>query len=143
MSFQDEMNELGRKHQRHYVFDQKQVEACADELHRIIQAGLKAEVEAAHFVKMGLLPPKDGVMVEYPFEFFKSPSQQTPHILRADGSSGNRRTRIAVRESKEVNAVIKALKSQCSRDGINIYKVSRRDNNDDMIPIVRATFVLG
>ncbi len=30
MSFQDEMSELGRKHQ--YAFDQHQVEACADEL---------------------------------------------------------------------------------------------------------------
>lgn len=134
------MNELSHKHQQ-YVFDQDQVEACADEFHKRIQAGLKAEVAAGHFIYLGLIP-KNGVMVEYPFTVVKSPSRQTPYVLVPDGVNNVRRTSIAICKDKEIGAVVKALKRRCSKDGINIYKMSR-GSDGDYTTYIRATFVLG
>ena len=138
MSFQDEMSELGRKSQ-HYVFDQEQVECCADKLREAIQKGLKDRAAAEDFTWLGLIP-KRGVMVEYPFEDAEPSAPQTPFVRwRAYGGVAG----IVVRSSKEINAVLKALKQRCAQDDINIYKTSARKSNDTaFITLVRATYVM-
>ena len=51
------MSELGRKSQ-HYVFDQEQVECCADKLREAIQKGLKDRAAAEDFTWLGLIPKR-------------------------------------------------------------------------------------
>ena len=136
MSFADEMNELGRKHQ--YAFDQKQVEACASEFYEIIQADLKAEVVAGNLIPFGLFGQKKGVRKLYPCRLVQATSPKTPYLERdAQGD-----TIVLSHDEKELGALLKSLKALGASDDIRMRFSGTVDDYRGYHTLIDALFEL-
>lgn len=136
MSFADEMNELGRKHQ--YAFDQKQVEACASEFYEIIQADLKADVVAGRLIRFGLFGQKKGVGWRYPCRLVDSTSPKTPYLERdAQGD-----TIVLSHDEKELDALLKRLKTLGAADSIQMRYAAPNYDHGNCHTFIDALFEL-
>lgn len=136
MSFADEMNELGRKHQ--YAFDQKQVETCASEFYEIIQADLKADVVAGRLIRFGLFGQKKGVGWRYPCLSVHSTTRQTPYLTR----DREGRTEVYFYNEKELDALLKRLKTLGAADSIQMRFAAPNYDHDNCHTFIDALFEL-